>query len=177
VVDTSQLTNITVYKDEGYATIQGGARHNDTVQTLRSQGMLALTGAWSSVGLAGFSLGGGWGFFSKSQGFGCDNVLAFTVAIQEGMVIADAQGAYSDLFWALRGAGHNSFGIVTSIKYRIYQPKTLVYGTVLFTGVMQVGGSQMAANALHYWQQNYLNQPPLTLSMFPFIGQFGDHYS
>ena len=173
VVDTSQLTNITLHKAEGYAILQGGARQNQTVQALRAEGMLALTGAWYSVGLAGISLGGGWGWFSKSRGFACDNVLSYTVATPGGTVVADADGGYSDLFWALRGGGHNSYGIVTSIKYRVYEPKTLVYGAIVFPGVADTssGGPHRAASALHYWQQNYLNQPPLTLSLFPFIGE------
>lgn len=68
---------------------------------------------------AGYALGGGWGMFSKLAGMASDNILGMTVALPSGeLVEANETNEHADLFWAMRGAGHNNFGVMTSLKYR-----------------------------------------------------------
>lgn len=174
VVDTSGLSNITVHAADKYAVIQAGARWNQILPAVSAQGLLGVSGVCPTVCLAGYSLGGGWGVLSKSQGMSCDNVLAYTVAISTSseLVVADADGPYSDLFWALRGAGHTSYGIVTSIKYRLFEKRTTVQARIVFNATREPRGYDNVTNALYYWQENYLDKPPLTLALFPTLGEY-----
>jgi len=98
------------------------------------RGLFVLGGACASVGAAGgFPQGGGFGMFSKRYGTAADNMLAATVVIATGEVLKVNETSNSDLFWALRGGGGGTFGIVTSLTYRTWPaPKNvgLVSGKV-----------------------------------------------
>lgn len=154
MVDTSQIAGVALDLDDGYAVVQAGARLRDIYNATIPYGKLLLGGSCPLVCLSGFSLGGGWGILSKSQGMGCDNVLSYTVATASsaGLVVANESGPYSDLFWALRGAGHTSYGIVTSMKYRTFTLSTVVSASVLFPSIPANTTVAQAAAALHFWQ-------------------------
>lgn len=73
------------------------------------------------VSYLGLGLGGGHGRFQGLHGLVADNLLSATVLLSSGKIITASSTSYPDLFWALRGAGHN-FGLVLEAKFRIYDP-------------------------------------------------------
>lgn len=184
VADVSRLTDIQVDAGQNVARFQAGPTWGQVHAALDPQGLACISGLCPVVGVAGYTLGGGWGALSKLYGVGSDNVLSYTVAIpgagggwsKKGgsatagaqLVVANATGPYSDLFWALRGAGHSSFGLVTSMTYRTFYLPTVAVAQVWFRDV--AANRELGAQALYLWQQQFLNQPPMELSVFPNIG-------
>jgi FAD/FMN-containing dehydrogenase len=70
------------------------------------------------VGLAGQTLGGGHGFLARKLGLACDNLIAAEIVTADGALRTCSATREKDLFWALRGAGFGSFGVVTSLLFR-----------------------------------------------------------
>ncbi|KAL8779318.1 MAG: hypothetical protein Q9213_006998 [Squamulea squamosa] len=105
------LDSISIALDGEYAVLGGGVYADPLIKTLAEKGKVA--------GVAGAGLGGGFGRYQGLYGLVADNFLEMTVVIADGSVVTVNDRQNSDLFWAMRGAGHN-FGIVTSYKYKIY---------------------------------------------------------
>lgn len=86
---------------------------------LANHGSLA-TGICLCTGIAGIMLGGGHGYLQGSHGLLADYILEARVVLADGSRVTTSPDENNDLFWALRGAGHN-FGIVTGLKFKIYE--------------------------------------------------------
>ena len=82
----------------------------------------------------GAGLGGGFGRYQGYFGLIIDNIVEMDVVLADGSLIKVSESSYPDLYWGMRGAGHN-FGIVTSVKYKIYDTPALNWtiATVIFT--------------------------------------------
>ena len=81
-----------------------------------------VTGVCECTGIAGPSLGGGHGFLQGHYGLVMDQVIEVRIVLANGTAATASETSNPDLFWALRGAGHN-FGVVTSFKVKIYDVK------------------------------------------------------
>lgn len=128
-------------------------------------GLAAVTGSCPTVGVAGFSLGGGWGPLSAEKGLGVDNVAAFRVALANGQVVeAMPNNSYSDLFWALAGGGHGNYGIVTSITYKVFPLQEAATFNITWN---IAGNPKKAAEVLLAWQDTCINKDPRGLSTWP----------
>ena len=93
-----------------------------------------VASGWSStVGVIGWSIGGGHGPFSPSRGLGVDNILEVDIVLYNGKFItANANNAYSDLFWGLRGGGGSTWGVITAITVKAYKIPTGGFTDALF---------------------------------------------
>jgi FAD/FMN-containing dehydrogenase len=124
VIDVSEMKSARLDPAARTATVGPGFTQGEIVATLGEAGFAVPTGGETTVGLAGATLGGGLGFFARSYGMACDNLLAAEVVVPAGASGATVITAYehdnSDLLWALRGAGNGNFGIVTSFTYRMH---------------------------------------------------------
>ncbi len=80
----------------------------------------AVMGSCKTVGLSGFSLGGGFGFLSRKHGLGVDNIVSLTLVNAAGEIVVANDRENKELFWALRGGGAGNFGVVTSMEYRVH---------------------------------------------------------
>lgn len=78
-----------------------------------------VSGTCECVGFLGPMLGGGHGFLQGYHGLVADNLIEARVVLANGSVVMVSDKSNPDLFWALRGAGHN-FGIVTEVTSKIY---------------------------------------------------------
>ena len=95
-----------------------------------------VTGACECVGMLGPMLGGGHGFLQGQHGLLADQLVEARIVLANRTALTISQDSNPDLFWAIRGAGHN-FGIVTEFKYKIYDVvpnKTWAYEAFTFTG-------------------------------------------
>ena len=113
--DTSQL-----------ASLGPGNRWGDVYDQLAPHGVTVAGARGSSVGVAGFLLGGGNSFFSNTHGFGCDSVANFEVVLANGRIVHVKADENADLYQALKG-GSGNFGLVTrfdmhTIKYPVTEP-------------------------------------------------------
>ena len=97
-------------------TSLAGNRWLEAYKAASAAGLYIQGGGCTSVGACGgFALGGGFGSFSKRYGSGAAGVLEMTVVIADGSVLTVNEYQHSDLFWALRGGGGGTFGVVTSM--------------------------------------------------------------
>lgn len=83
-------------------------------------GYCSVIGECSNVALGGFILGGGWGIMSRKHGLGLDNLVSARVVLASSEAVEANETHFADLFWALRGAGIGTLGIVTEMTYRLH---------------------------------------------------------
>jgi FAD/FMN-containing dehydrogenase len=131
VVDLSELREVDVDAASGTADVQGGVRAGDLASAAHRHGAIPVAGTVNAVGMAGFTLGGGYGLLLGRYGLACDNLTVARVVLADGSEVrADAQ-ENPDLLWALRGGGGN-FGVATRLRYRVHPGASVVAGLLLF---------------------------------------------
>ena len=131
VVDLSRLRNVSIEPTSNTALVQGGGLIGDLIRTARPYNLAAATGTVKAVGLAGLTLGGGYGPLIGKLGLALDNLVAAEVVLANGEKVLASETADADLLWALRGGGGN-FGVVTSLHYRLYRLEQVLSGLILF---------------------------------------------
>ncbi|KAJ7640473.1 FAD-binding domain-containing protein [Mycena polygramma] len=125
----------------GAVTIGAGLTWGQVYTVLDPFGVIVVGGRDHSVGVAGFLLGGGYGYHSNQYGLASDTVLSFELVLPNGSVKNVTDKSDPGLFWALKGGGSN-FGIVTSFVVRAF-PQGQVWGG----SVVQTPGQQLAVGA------------------------------
>lgn len=85
------------------------------------QGRYVVSPWTPSVGVAGWSIGGGHGPLTAYHGLGVDNILEITLVSSDGSLIIANSHNNSDLFWALRGGGGSTWGVITSITVKAFK--------------------------------------------------------
>ena len=118
VIDVSPMDAVAV--GAGTATIGAGARLAHVYDTLDEQGVTIPAGCGPTVGIAGLTLGGGLGILGRTHGLLCDSLLAATLVLADGRTVTTDQ--HPDLLWALRGAGHGRYGVVTELVFKTVAP-------------------------------------------------------
>ncbi|PYH87796.1 FAD-binding domain-containing protein [Aspergillus ellipticus CBS 707.79] len=118
-IDMASLREITIQPGGETAWFQGGTYDGQVMETLWGEGYVATTGSCSCVGMLGPGLGGGHGRYEGFYGLISDNFVHLNVVLADGQAIRVNSTSHADLFWAMKGAGHN-YGIVTSFALKIY---------------------------------------------------------
>lgn len=118
VLDVTRMAAVTVDRPSGTATVGAGARLIDVYAHLANVGVGIPAGSCPSVGLAGLTLGGGIGVLTRAWGLSCDNLTSVEIVTADGRARRCAADSDGDLFWACRGGGGGSFGVVTSLTFR-----------------------------------------------------------
>jgi FAD/FMN-containing dehydrogenase len=103
----------------------------DVLGVTDPHGLAAVTGSCGAVGMAGFTLGGGYGPCIGRFGLALDNLLAAEVVLADGRIVTASDSSESELFWALRGGGGN-FGVVTAMQHRLHELPCIWSGMLLF---------------------------------------------
>lgn len=117
VINLSQMKNIT-WHHPYEVEIQPGCLLQDIHQALFPKQKLLPAGSCGTVGIAGLTLGGGYGFFSRKFGLTCDSLLSFTMVGASGNIYHSDD--HNDLRWACKGGGNGNFGVVTSLRFKVY---------------------------------------------------------
>jgi len=120
VIDLSAMTQITVDVAGRTARAQAGVLLGDFDAATQAHGLATTAGTVSTTGLAGLTLGGGVGYLMRRYGATVDNLLACDVVTVDGRRVRASEQENPELFWGLRGAGHN-LGIVTAFEYRLHE--------------------------------------------------------
>jgi FAD/FMN-containing dehydrogenase len=118
LIDLKGLSSIEV--DGDTVTVGPGVRLGPLSNALADHGRILPVGWNPLVGVGGIVLGGGYGMLSRYHGLGSDHLLAAQVVLADGTVVWADEEREADLFWALRGAGWGSFGVVTSMRLRTF---------------------------------------------------------
>ena len=119
MIDMSLLRGVWVDPARRMAQAQAGCTLADVDRETQLHGLAAVLGFVSATGIAGLTVGGGFGYLTRRHGWTCDTVLSMEVVTAAGQVLRVSDSEHADLFWALRGGGGN-FGIVTSFEYRLH---------------------------------------------------------
>jgi FAD/FMN-containing dehydrogenase len=148
VVDLAGLREVRIHPRSRTATFGGGARAGDVAAAAAEHGLAPVTGTVGSVGMAGLTLGGGYGPLSGRFGLALDNLVGAEVVLADGRLVTADADHEPDLFWALRGGGGN-FGVVTSMTVRLHPVAEVTAGFVMFpwqqAGAVFAGlGAQLA---------------------------------
>jgi len=117
VIDLSRMNAVSV--DDGMVRAQGGAANADLYNAIAPTGDAFPGSACPTVGLAGFTQGGGWGPSCRLLGLGCDSLESVELIDSYGRTVNANSHCNQDLLWAVRGGGGGSFGVVTNLAYRL----------------------------------------------------------
>jgi FAD/FMN-containing dehydrogenase len=157
MIDLSEMTGIRVDPDRRTARVEGGATWGDFDHATHAFGLATPSRIISTTGVAGLTLGGGFGHLARNFGLSCDNLLSADVVTADGSFVTASANQHSDLFWALRGGGGN-FGVVTSLEFQLH-PVSTVYGGPIFYSVEHT-------EMLLRFFLNYLRDAPKEMSAF-----------
>ena len=146
VIDVSCMNRIEL--NETTVKVQGGVRNRELYEAVCGAGYPFPGGGCPTVGVAGYTLGGGWGYSSRLFGLGCDQLIEAEVITADGQLIVANANQHEDLFWALRGSGGGNFGVVTSLTYRL--PEKIEMATLINIDYEHVGFAKVVDVALRY---------------------------
>jgi FAD/FMN-containing dehydrogenase len=131
VATTSGMGGVLVDPDRRTAWVGPGTRWGDVIAAAAPFGLAPLSGTSPTVGVIGYTLGGGLGWLSRRYGFAADSVVRAEVVTADGSLRTVSADREPDLFWALRGAGAN-FGAVTGLEFRLHPVSTVYAGVATF---------------------------------------------
>jgi len=131
VIDCSPMRAVTIDPAARTARAQGGATAGDLINAARQDRLATTTGTVSTVGMAGLTLGGGYGPLMGTYGLVADNLLSAQVVAADGDLVTASATEHADLYWGLRGGGGN-FGVVVSLEYRLHPVTQVLAGLLLY---------------------------------------------
>lgn len=131
MIDLSRMKGIEVDTNKRVARAQTGMLLGDFDHATQAHGLATTLGVISKTGIAGLTLGGGYGWLSGKYGLACDNVISAEVVTAAGRVLQASETENSDLFWAIRGAGAN-FGVTTRLDYRLHPVDSIFAGLLIY---------------------------------------------
>jgi FAD/FMN-containing dehydrogenase len=134
MIDLSLMKGVWVDPAARTARAQAGCTLGDVDRETQLHGLATVLGFISATGIAGLTVGGGFGYLTRRQGWTCDNVRSMEVVTADGEVVRASGDENEELFWCLRGGGGN-FGIVTSFEYELFPVgPEIVGGAVVWKG-------------------------------------------
>lgn len=169
VIDLSLMKEVQVDPEARRAIAGGGATIADLDQATQTYGLAAPMGVVSETGIAGLTLGGGYGWLRNKYGLSCDNLISAEVVTADGRVIKASETENADLLWGLRGGGGN-FGIVTAFEFRLYP----VGPDVAFTFVFHDGRGENMKKAIQFYR-DYSSTAPDEVSTLMATGIIPPH--
>ncbi len=120
VIDVSDMNRIQIDKVKKTAVVEAGTQLMPLYEALWLEGLTLPGGSCATVGIAGLTLGGGYGLLSRQMGLTCDSLLGVKMVNAKGEMITANATQNSDLFWASRGGGGGNFGVVTSLTFKLH---------------------------------------------------------
>ncbi len=119
LVRTTGFQGVTVDPVRQVARVGSGALWQDVVEAAAPYGLAALHGSSPDVGVAGYVLGGGIGWYARKHGLATNSLVAVELVAADGTLVRADPAEHPDLFWAVRGGG-GSFGVVTALELRLF---------------------------------------------------------
>jgi hypothetical protein len=152
VFDLSRMKRIEVDPVRRIAHAEAGLTLGEFDTATQSYGLATTMGVNGDTGIAGLTLGGGFGKLGRKYGLTCDNLIAADIVTADGRLLRASEAENPDLFWGIRGGGGN-FGIVTTFEYRLHAvgPKLLA-GSLLYR-------YEHARDAMRFYCEFSINAP------------------
>jgi FAD/FMN-containing dehydrogenase len=153
MIDMSLMRGVWVDAKNRVARAQAGCTLGDVDRDTQLHGLAAVLGFVSNTGIAGLTLGGGFGYLTRRYGWTSDNVRSFQLVTEDGRLRRVSESEEPDLFWGLRGGGGN-FGVVTEIEYDLYAVGPEIMGGAI------AWRAEDAAEVLDMFREVNENAPP-----------------
>jgi len=119
-LDMSRIREVRVDPDQRLVHVGAGCLLGDVDRATQEHGLATTLGFVSQTGVAGLTLGGGFGYLSRRFGFTVDDLVEVEMVTADGLVRTASRESEADLFWAIRGGGGN-FGVVTEFTFRLHE--------------------------------------------------------
>jgi FAD/FMN-containing dehydrogenase len=132
LINLSQLADVRLDQNRHRVTVGPGARWSDVQSVTNPHGLVGLLGGSPTVGVTGYTLGGGLSPLGRTFGFAADHVTRLTVLDANYMPVQVDATKEPDVFWALRGGG--GLGIVTELEFEVFPVPKLFGGGIYFSG-------------------------------------------
>jgi len=133
MIDLSAMRSVRIDPEAQLAHVEPGVTLGDFDREAQMFGLVTPLGINSTTGVAGLTLGGGFGWLSRKYGMTVDNLVAADVVTAEGRLLRASEQENQDLFWAIRGGGGN-FGVVTRFEFRLHPMETAkLCGMIVFS--------------------------------------------
>lgn len=130
MLDLSLMKGVDIDPEARVARAEGGALWSQVFDEAGKHGLSTTGGQLGTVGVGGFTLGGGIGWLSRKHGHAVDNLLSVEMVTADGEILRASHDENAGLFWAVRGGGGN-FGVATKFEFRLHPVSTVVAGMVL----------------------------------------------
>jgi FAD/FMN-containing dehydrogenase len=154
VIDVRGMKGIKLAKDKKSVAIGSGSSLGSVYDALASSHLAIPAGSCFPVGVAGHSLGGGFGLLGRPFGLACDSILSMEVVDASGKILIASEQENPELFWALRGGGNGSFGVVTNFNFRTSSVTMVAKFAITWTKPVT-----QAVKIVQAWQQWLENLP------------------
>ena len=118
-IDFSRMKKVRVDAGKKRAYVEPGATLADLDLAIQAHGLATPVGINSTTGIAGLTLGGGFGWLTRKYGMTIDNLISVDMITAEGQKVRASENENADLFWAVRGGGGN-FGVVTQFEFQLF---------------------------------------------------------
>lgn len=119
MIDFSTMKNVRVDAEKRRAYVEPGVTLGDFDRAVQAHRLATPVGINSTTGIAGLTIGGGFGWLTRKYGMTVDNLVSAQVVTADGKMLRASETENTDLFWAVRGGGGN-FGIITQFEFQLY---------------------------------------------------------
>ena len=131
-IDLSHFRGVRIDPVSRTAYVAGGSLLGELDHEAMAFGLVTTAGTVSHTGVAGLTLGGGFGRVARRFGLALDNLKAVDIVIADGRLVRASAAENPDLFWGVRGGGGN-FGVVTSFEFALHpMPRQVIAGNLIF---------------------------------------------
>jgi FAD/FMN-containing dehydrogenase len=158
-LDLSSMRGVWVDPARRIAHAQGGCLLGDVDRETQLHGLAAVLGFISQTGIAGLTVGGGFGYLTRRFGWTCDTVRSMDVVTADGRLVHASASENEDLFWALRGGGGNC-GVVVHFEYELYPVGPEIVGGALAWPIEE------APQVVEAYQRLTADAPPELAAVF-----------
>lgn len=158
VIDLSRMKSIRIDPVRNTCRVEPGLTWGEFDRETQAFGLALPGGIQSTTGIAGFTVGGGFGYLSRKYGLTIDNLLSADVVTADGKLLIASETENPDLFWGIRGGGGN-FGIVTSFEFKLHPVGPIILGGMLLHPL------EKAREVLRFCRE-YVAKAPEDLSIF-----------
>lgn len=130
MIDFSNMKTVIVDAEKRRAYVKPGTTLGDFDKAVQVHGLATPVGINSTTGIAGLTLGGGFGWLTRKYGMTIDNLVSAKMVLADGRKVTVSENENTDLFWAIRGGGGN-FGVITQFDFELYP-----VGPEVFAGLL-----------------------------------------